>query len=767
MKNYQLKPNIEQLHRLVENNADGILVIDEDGVIQFANPAAGRILGHRAENLLGKSFGFPISPALEREIEIDVVRPDGARRLVEMRVAETEWANAPAHIASLRDVTERRKSEARIQFQAQLLDVVDQAIIAADLEGAIIYWNRFAEQLYGWTASEALGRDLVETIVSEDAQNLLTHLMDRLSGDVRWSGEIAVQRRDGDPFTALVTNAPIHDADGNLTGVVIVSFDISDRKRSEEALQRALSDTRQREREVSALLEGARAVMAYHDFETTARTIFDICRNLIGAISGYVALLSEDGAENELLFLEAGGLPCTVNPELPMPIRGLRESAYRTGEAVYHNDFSNSRWVDLMPAGHVRLDNVLFATLVSEGRTIGLIGLANKPAPFTEVDAQIAKAFGDLAAIALINSRTLDSLEESREKFRSVVEQSDDGIVLADDSGRVIEWNQGAERIFGLPGDAVLGRALWDVQFQVAPADRRTPDLHREMEAMLRQMFQTRQVLDHRPYDTEIERPDGERRIIQSVIFPVEVEQGFMIGSVIRDVTEQKRVERQIQAALHEKEILLKEIHHRVKNNLAIVAGLLEFQSMTVEDEQAREAFLESQNRIYTMAHIHEHLYRSDDLAQIDMVDYLFNLMDHLGQSYGAYGIEMDVQAEDVALPVDVAIPCGLIVNELVSNALQHAFPPDRPDPGQDQVSVELYEREGELTLKVRDNGVGLPPDFDRRNLTSLGVKLTDMLSKQLGGEATHHSEGGAIFTVTFPTPTAKEKAKEKEKEIA
>ncbi|HDQ73641.1 MAG TPA: PAS domain S-box protein [Chloroflexi bacterium] len=654
MSHTQQKPSIESLqrqleeiraslrasearfHNVVQANADGMLVIDADGTIQFANPAAGDILGRREEDLVGEPFGFPITTALDQPIEIDVVRPDGAKRLVEMRVTETEWAKAPAHLVSLRDVTGH--------------------------------------------------------------------------------------------------------------------------KQTEEALQRALSNIRQREREVSALLEGARAVLAYRDFETTARTIFDICRDLIGAVSGYVALLNEQGDENELLFLEAGGLPCTVDPELPMPIRGLRETAYRTGEAVYHNDFFNSQWFDLMPAGHVRLDNVLFAPLVSEGCAIGLIGLANKPAPFTDADAHIAKAFGDLAAIALLNSRTLESLEESREKFRSVVEQSEDGIVLTDEGGYIIEWNQGAERIFGLPRDTVLGQPLWDVQFRVAPAEKRTLDIRRELETMLRQMFHARSAPRfHQPYDTEIERPDGTRRFVQSVIFPVEIEQRFMVGSVIRDITEQKRAEQRIQAALHEKEVLLKEIHHRVKNNLAIVAGLLDFQAARVEDEQAREAFLESQNRVYTMAHIHEHLYRSDDLARIEMADYLVNLMNHLRQSYGAYGVELAVQADDIALPVDVAIPCGLIVNELVSNALQHAFSPERRKPGPDRVAVELYEREGELTLTVGDNGVGLPPDFDQQNLSSLGLKLTDMLSRQLGGEATHHNEGGAMFTVIWPTPTTRE----------
>jgi hypothetical protein len=133
---------------------------------------------------------------------------------------------------------------------------------------------------------------------------------------------------------------------------------------------------------------------------------------MTGAISGYVALLNEHGNENEVLFLEAGGMPCSVNPELPMPIRGLRAIAYETHSAVYDNDFMKTTWVQYMPAGHVILKNVMFAPLNLNGKTVGILGLANKPSDFTDADAAIATVFGELAAIALSNSRYLDLLNE-------------------------------------------------------------------------------------------------------------------------------------------------------------------------------------------------------------------------------------------------------------------------------------------------------------------------------------------------------------------
>lgn len=174
---------------------------------------------------------------------------------------------------------------------------------------------------------------------------------------------------------------------------------------------------------MTALLTATRAVLSYATLSESARAIFDQACTITGARSGYVALLSEDGSENELLFLEAGGLPCSVDPELPMPIRGLREVAYRTQATVYDNDFMHSEWVEMMPGGHVDLRNVMFAPLTIDGTTVGIMGLANKPEDFTERDAHFATTFGEFAAIALHNSRTLDTLQSTIDTLQSTLQE--------------------------------------------------------------------------------------------------------------------------------------------------------------------------------------------------------------------------------------------------------------------------------------------------------------------------------------------------------
>ena len=186
----------------------------------------------------------------------------------------------------------------------------------------------------------------------------------------------------------------------------------------EHALAETQAEAGNLKRELDALAGGAQAVLQQSGFAEAARSIFDYCREVTGATSGYVALLNDDGSENEVLFLEAGGLPCTVDPDLPMPIRGLRAQAYQTNQAVYENDFMASTWVDFMPKGHVVLNNVLFAPLVLADKTVGIIGLANKAEDFTRRDADMATRFGELAAISLQNSiiqEQRDRLEHEQE----------------------------------------------------------------------------------------------------------------------------------------------------------------------------------------------------------------------------------------------------------------------------------------------------------------------------------------------------------------
>jgi PAS domain S-box-containing protein len=239
------------------------------------------------------------------------------------------------------------------------------------------------------------------------------------------------------------------------------------------------------------------------------------------------------------------------------------------------------------------------------------------------------------------------------------------------------------------------------------------------------------------------------RRYIAVNYNPYRGESGEVTHAVVvsHDLTERKQDEDAIHASLKEKEMLLKEIHHRVKNNLQVISSLLNLQSNSIESKETRELLRESQNRVRSMALIHEKLYQSESLAQVQFAEYLRNLTRDLFRSYSAGGVGLKLQAEDIPLDVDTAIPCGLIINELVSNALKYAFPAGRT--GDLHISFLKISRE-RCALTVTDNGVGLPPEVDVKNPKTLGLQLVNMLVNQLHGTLDVVTDGGTTFMVTF-----------------
>jgi two-component sensor histidine kinase len=216
------------------------------------------------------------------------------------------------------------------------------------------------------------------------------------------------------------------------------------------------------------------------------------------------------------------------------------------------------------------------------------------------------------------------------------------------------------------------------------------------------------------------------------------------------EITKRKRAEASLQESLREKESLLKEIHHRVKNNLQIISSLLRLQAGRLDSPSAKAALQDMQNRVRSMALIHETLYRSENLAAVDLADYLKSLCQQLFRTLvvtpGSPQLHLDLAP--VCLQIDQAIPCGLLVNELVSNALKHAFPAGRR--GELRIELATLAEGAGWRLRVADDGVGLPPGFDLQDLTSLGLKLVSDLARQLGARLEIGAGPGAVFEIEF-----------------
>lgn len=250
--------------------------------------------------------------------------------------------------------------------------------------------------------------------------------------------------------------------------------------------------------------------------------------------------------------------------------------------------------------------------------------------------------------------------------------------------------------------------------------------------------------------DAEVVRPDDTRRWIVARGEATRDATGTIINmhGTVQDITERKFANDKLQAALNEKKLLLKEVYHRVKNNLQVVSSLINLQASNVKNKEAADQLRQSANRIKSMALIHEKLYQSNSLAKIDFNAYIHSLAEHLllSQTVHPDRIKLNMVIDDLFLDFDTAIPCGMIINELLSNAIKHAFPNDRHG----NIGISFRQEQGEFNLVISDNGIGFPPQLDYKKCDSLGLQLVNTLSNQLQGLLTLDQTNGSTFTIRF-----------------
>jgi PAS domain S-box-containing protein len=334
-----------------------------------------------------------------------------------------------------------------------------------------------------------------------------------------------------------------------------------------------------------------------------------------------------------------------------------------------------------------------------------------------------------------VRKRTEEALRVSEEKFRVLAETSPAGIALYQGEN-LIYTNPAVESMLGYTNEELAQMKFWDW-------------VHEDSREMVRKRGLARMRGEAVPsqYECKFVTKYGEARWAIVSVGLIEFK-GKPAGIVtLIDVTDAKQAEEQVRSSLAEKEILLKEIHHRVKNNLQIISTLLELQSDYITDDNSLKFFRESQDRIQSMALVHEKLYQTEDFSLIDFQGYIESLTNHLYRSYVTFPehISLSVEAGNVTLGIDEAIPCGLIINELVSNSLKYAFPEGRH--GKITISFQPEDPD-RVVLTVSDTGIGLPDGLDFTHTETLGLQLVNMLVKQLKGVITVRNDHGATFVI-------------------
>jgi PAS domain S-box-containing protein len=331
-----------------------------------------------------------------------------------------------------------------------------------------------------------------------------------------------------------------------------------------------------------------------------------------------------------------------------------------------------------------------------------------------------------------------DALFESEERFRAAFETSPDSIIIVDVvTNNIVDVSEGFVFNTGYSKEEVLGLDSLKIGAWADPSDR-----DRFYGAFTEDGRLHGFNADFRMKDGTIKRGLMSARTLELSGHP-------HLFVIIRDITSLMEAQDQLKASLSEKEILIKEIHHRVKNNLQVISGLLNLQAYHITDPAGREVYKESQNRVITMALIHEELYQSTDLARVHFGGYIRNLCENLMISYGVDRdrIRLIVDAQRIDMVVDTAIPCGLIINELITNALKHAFPDGRGG----EVSLTFRELEDEqYQLIISDDGIGMPEGMDSGKTGSLGMQLVRVLVEQLGGALEIERGEGTTFRITF-----------------
>lgn len=372
-------------------------------------------------------------------------------------------------------------------------------------------------------------------------------------------------------------------------------------------------------------------------------------------------------------------------------------------------------------------------------RMVELDGLSQS---FQHMAQQLQKAFETLAKSKeeleqRVEQRTI-ALKISEEKFSQVFWRSPIAMAISTpETGKIIEVNDVFLTYLGYQREEVIGQTSTALNLWISPDER------------ICILYLLRQVGSVRNYECQIRGKSGQLIDVELSIEPIHINGQLRLLFAGTDIRDRKQAQAKIQASLQEKDILLKEIHHRVKNNLHVVANLLDLQSDYIQDARALELFSDSQSRIQSMALIHEQLYQSNHLGQINFGEYIHRLVDNLFLSCKETtgDIQSIIDAEPIFLNLETAVPCGLLINELITNAFKHAFVNRRLG----QVYIRFHQDDQQtLKLTIQDDGIGIPDSIDWQDSPSFGLKLVRILSKQIRAQMQLDTNNGTTFHIAF-----------------
>lgn len=707
---YQKLSVSEMNYRMIFDSAnDGIVILDAlTGAVLDCNEMWSKISGYGKQDSLElpsampgcgeggytdrKSSYYIHRAAVEGRLMFswNLRRKDGACIWVEISMNRIRFLEEERLIAVVRDVSERRRAseeqESLLSLLNATLESTADGIMVTDLESRVIRMNNKCRSI--WSLSE----DLTE---SETKQKTLY----AMTGKVK----------DPGPFFTRISHI--------YKDSLAESFDIIE-----------LSDGRQLERFSQPLMlrgQPVGRVWSFRDISERLLAQKDIIENekrfrALAESTTAAIVIAQNG---KLIYANSAAAILsgyTVEELKNMPQGGM---------SIFNPDQINSI-PDILNRPH---DTAGVETFEIEFRKKDGAGC------WLEISANSFEYY-DTRSV-LFSAFDITERKKREKELRTLltaVEFSPSSVIIFDIEGIITYVNPRFVETSGYQSDEVLGKDYSSLCIE----NMNREDMRRFNE----------HVVEGKVWHSEYlqRKRDGTEYWVSASVSPVRDDKNHIVQyiAVQEDISERKQAEERVIASLHEKELLLKEIHHRVKNNLQVVSSMLSLQSMQLEDAAIVDMFLSSQSRIRSMALIHEKLYQSRDLARVDFNEYVRNLTKYLMRSYNVNQgtVKLNIDIEEILLGVDHAIPCGLIINELVSNALKYAFPGNRGG----QITVNMRKESGEYMLIVSDDGVGIPETVDHQNTTSLGLQLVNTLIDQLEGSIYLSRDKGTTFKITF-----------------
>jgi PAS domain S-box-containing protein len=732
-KEKRLRESEKRYKTLFETIPQGIIECDTKAVITFINEGTTRIFGFEPEELLGKEiYGLIDNHGLKNEFyrrfKYYTLKQPSPQHFVLKNITKSgksiyvqvNWnykrndnGELIGYIALINDITEKLNSEKIIKEERdkaqKYLDIAEVILLTTDTEGNITMINRKGCEILGFREEDIIGKNLYNDFIPEEIRGKM-----RDSFNMKLSMESSVYELE---------NSYIYDKTGNKKIIDWKSTILKDHNNEPIGLLISGQDITKLAKTQTILRNSEKKYRAI--FERSPIGIFRFDSN--GYITHFNDAFINAFSTGKKTYSGFNIINMINNPEMKEAAEQCLEGKESTFEGYYKS-------------------------VVTKKSAI-LKAMFN---PIIDEDGEI---HGGICICEDITERkhSEDELKQSEDKYRSLFTNMINGFaynkIIVDNNNKPVDYiilkvNRAFERIMeGEKKDFIGKKALVDFAHIVNTQEKNWINVFGDV-ALKGEEVRFEQFI--RPLNKWLS------------IYAYSLKDGFF-ATIVEDITARIQAEEKLKSLLKEKETLLKEVHHRVKNNLQVIASLLSIQSLHINDEKIKQIFKESQNRIKSMSIIHEKLYSSETSEKINLGDYIENLIDSLFYSYGKYGkINREILVGNLFLDVGLAIPCGLIITELVSNSLKYAFPDNKGNikieffkgeakHQQDNMDIKLNDKEYLYSLIISDDGIGLEEDLNINNLNSLGLKIAkSLVEERLKGSFSIDSDKGTKFTIKF-----------------